>query len=1767
MSSKANSRRASRRGLLLSRSSILAGLARLLNESRADVAREDAEDDNEEDTDELAGTQETSLRLETLQLVARDDGGVIKSPDDLLSQVLQDRELWNILRRNRSLEALHLARSVLSANVTAQLSKTLRASRGPASVNLEGAQLTSVRALSSLLQDAQRGAACQSLNLASVYTSAGEAPFKVLSGRASTVCVGPGRTRINFHGAFTTVALKEMATLRTGNRSFYYEVNLAGWPSEASWADIRIGWTDTWWVATTFEDATRSKGGAGVGDNLYSWAFDPFRARAVVDNTEASFGAHCKTGDVIGCYVDLSAKVIRFSVNGVWDLPFGTAFQDFSLWKGIVPALTVASARHYASSVEVNLGPNFAYPPDRAAAPIAEWLQRQKDSLLRSALQKMAERRTNRSLHSLLLSGLSFLQNRQRPHSVRYLCQAFQGLRHLDLSNCKLGDGGCASLCRELSDGLPGLLTLDLSSNELTYKGAKKLSRALLHSGIKYLDLCSNQLAFTGDRARALEQGPAADASELELEWTSIVGPGTQLAVIDLSWAEIDAISACALMSKLATNDTILGLRLDGNPLTGQVLSSLAQMLRENRTLLHLSLVSASISGDWNLLSQPLFDISEPTCSVLQALDLSGNPICADVFADVDAFLSGQSALRRLSVAKVARDHALQRQRSAKKKAEAAQRLVRALATSLPTVQLSLSIESFSQAQSLGSALGTQAGLAVKQLELAGTVPLLDTVLQSIAEDAPAALCRLAVRVQASSNDDSLPWKGLCDVLEALQLDVLRIEGSGDHDSLSSVNASRDSFVESLARSDTLHIFSIAKASSTLRIIWEALLDAFAASSSLKHVRIENCSLRAGSMALLARLVRGTTPISSIKFARGNEASRAAESLIRDLLKVSTRARPRRCRELLLHGRYPDLDAFRLTDLGLGLVARDLPLLGALLSWVRHEVLGRSRGPLEITNTLVLDGSNAGRVEQDSGRLDLEQNTMEEPLVLGEDLVFQGQLTISNWRSDIRFAPPLQGMRRSWRAIGLHFIDCPQLTSLPRGLEVASLVVRGCPALTTLPEDLRVWTMLVLENVPKLERLPLQIDVDHLEVRNCVALESVIHVRVRDTLVLSQCGKLTSLPGGMHLNKLEITECWNLRSNVETAHVQKQLCLRSLPVRCLCEGLELQDCLLDDCPQLETLPPDLEVYGSFKLIRCPLVKAVPSGVRAEIISLESLTALTGVRTGVSAQHKLLVADCPALGPLPETILSAGRQHVEIRSSGLQAFPYAPELLSCHIMQCAELLELPSSLRVKFELRLEQCGILQLPESLQVGSLRVFQCLNLMEIPPRAYCRGNMIIDSCPSVEELPDVLNLRGSLGLRKLPSLRSLPDNVRAHARIDIRDCTHLEKLSERMRAASLVLEDNPELWLIPESTRIASSIQTRNCSSLHSIPDSVLRNVQRVVVDEASPIGRDADLEFLEARCAALQTRLYINVTDDEDEDRDTEHERLDEAVAYWETHAGVTPELELESELDSFYHSSVLGFLNLLRRSAEFRRPDLREGLAQRVVELLRILNENPDGVREDLLSRISDAIDSCSDKPIWALNDMYLMTLIIRARGNRDALRSLGKRVMRLQIVRDQAAQHPGADQDDVCVYLRFEISLRESLDLPVSSVAMLYRTFVTVTPEEIEKARQAALGVSQAEFETWLGAWPEWERQLRAEAAATIRYETLDAEVLSRRSSLRAFSGEPMDHPVMVARRGPWELSELLDRWVVTGLDFANVALEPSEFIRSLHRALPYETRK
>jgi len=196
---------------------------------------------------------------------------------------------------------------------------------------------------------------------------------------------------------------------------------------------------------------------------------------------------------------------------------------------------------------------------------------------------------------------------------------------------------------------------------------------------------------------------------------------------------------------------------------------------------------------------------------------------------------------------------------------------------------------------------------------------------------------------------------------------------------------------------------------------------------------------------------------------------------------------------------------------------------------------------------------------------------------------------------------------------------------------------------------------------------------------------------------------------------------------------------------------------------------------------------------------------------------------------------------------------------------------------------------------------------------------------------------------------------------------------------------------------------------------------------------------------------------------------------------------------------------------------------------------------------------DSVNSCQDKPVWALNQMNVLLLVDEARGERMKLRALGKRIMRLEYVHRSARQYievletEEVNVDDVCVYMVFEIALKDRLQLPLCADTMIFSNVHKVSQEALDNTYEEIVKVTEATFESWLKTWPEWTRFQRLEDAKKLDVSVLPEVTMVFKDPPFDLRGERATDLVLL-RGGVWSLADVLEHWVNTGRDMYNQEL-------------------
>ncbi|GMF41206.1 unnamed protein product [Phytophthora fragariaefolia] len=117
---------------------------------------------------------------------------------------------------------------------------------------------------------------------------------------------------------------------------------------------IQVGWIDGYFQGSSDQ-------GEGVGDHAHSWSYDGNRQRRW-NSGSSSYGEKWRSGDIIGCLLDLNAQEMTFFRNGV---NLGVAYSEFQCSaedkrSGMMPGISLERGE----IIRINLGHHpFAYPP------------------------------------------------------------------------------------------------------------------------------------------------------------------------------------------------------------------------------------------------------------------------------------------------------------------------------------------------------------------------------------------------------------------------------------------------------------------------------------------------------------------------------------------------------------------------------------------------------------------------------------------------------------------------------------------------------------------------------------------------------------------------------------------------------------------------------------------------------------------------------------------------------------------------------------------------------------------------------------------------------------------------------------------------------------------------------------------------------------------------------------------------------------------------------------------------------------------------------------------------------------------------------------------------------------------------------------------------------------------------------------------------------------------------------------------------------------
>ena len=459
------------------------------------------------------------------------------------------------------------------------------------------------------------------------------------------------------------------------------------------------------------------------------------------------------------------------------------------------------------------------------------------------------------------------------------------------------------------------------------------------------------------------------------------------------------------------------------------------------------------------------------------------------------------------------------------------------------------------------------------------------------------------------------------------------------------------------------------------------------------------------------------------------------------------------------------------------------------------------------------------------------------------------------------------------------------------------------------------------------------------------------------------------------------------------------------------------------------------------------------------LSLDGCTGLTALPENLSVGGDLSLNGCTGLTALPENLYVGG---------------------NLYLRHCTGLTALPENLYVGDSLYLDGCtGLTALPENLYVGGSLYLRCTGQTVLPENLSVGGDLFLNGCTGQTALPENLSVGGYLSLDGCTGLTALPENLSVGGFLSLDGCTGLTALPENLSVGgSLYLNGCTGLTALP------NWITTMGLTSQGSIRHVCLENsgLSDALIDRMRTI-RTPDMQFHFSRSAGQPEQQFSN---------------LEQGFAFWRRLASSNSEIP-ELDLRHDQADDLVCYLGRLTGTADYQNQTSRPVLAQRVMAVMSLLAGN-DRVRETALRHIHDALSSCDDRIILALDDLETLQLLTSAETlafeNRDPreLKALGLQMMRLDAVKRFARDHMKTLSwvDAIEVELAFQIGVRQQLDLPGSTQHMIFRGCANVSDQDIANAVQHVnTHCSETQLEVYLAQWAPWQKFQRLLAAPSF----------------------------------------------------------------------------
>ena len=384
---------------------------------------------------------------------------------------------------------------------------------------------------------------------------------------------------------------------------------------------------------------------------------------------------------------------------------------------------------------------------------------------------------------------------------------------------------------------------------------------------------------------------------------------------------------------------------------------------------------------------------------------------------------------------------------------------------------------------------------------------------------------------------------------------------------------------------------------------------------------------------------------------------------------------------------------------------------------------------------------------------------------------------------------------------------------------------------------------------------------------------------------------------------------------------------------------------------------------------------------------------------------------------------------------------------------------------------------------------ITDCLSLSDVSGNITVGRGLYIHFCPELTDVSGKITAGNNIRILYCNSLTSLSGNISTDGDLTLGQCPRLRSLSGTLSPGSHLF-----LYFCPQLTTLPDWITTLGATHNGSIREVCFRSC-------------GLSSELIDRLHNAQAPGMRFTVFGRHSELTHKQFDNFQMAFAFWRELAACdeeTPELTL---LPQQSHELVI-FLEKLTATADYDNLATRPVLAQRIVHaLLSVLGK--EQTQNMAMNLIHDAISTCSDRIILALDDLETLELVDRAitlavqHEDPTELINLGKKMMRKEqvnrIVQTHAASLPWVDEVEVA--LAYQIGIRKHLELPGTTRHMRFRRLAQVSDQDIDKALaqlHSKCGEKQlAEFLTAWGPWQIYQRHLAVPRFDQLPLQSVD----------------------------------------------------------------------